>query len=296
MTQLDFDAVVCCAAAWPWGLSAGLVLALAWLQRRSGRRMSALQGELDRALVAQQAALHAAAARGRFLAYLSHELRSTAAAMSGGTRLLLQDAAPSDLPRRDALLRALAESAQQLTALLDATLTVERQLGDGLPLAPAEHSLAEWWHAALAPLALAARVKGLTLHSRGPADARRRFDATRLAQVLANLVHNAIKYTPAGEVGVYGDWDGQRLRLTVTDTGPGIAPQERALVFEPYRRGRAAELSAPGAGLGLAICQQLVQAMSGTLRLESPSGGGCLFIVEVPLPEAAPRRPGLGQC
>jgi len=109
------------------------------------------------------------------------------------------------------------------------------------------------------------------------------FDPVKLHQVLLNLLSNAVRYTPAGgRVEARIEWDGQELRMTVADTGIGIAPEYQQRVFEPLNRG--AQQGKEGAGLGLSIVRQLVDSMGGRIALESAVGVGTR--VEVRLPQA----------
>jgi signal transduction histidine kinase len=142
----------------------------------------------------------------------------------------------------------------------------------------------------MAPLQLRAQAQGLTLQSRAPLAATAlSFDATRLAQVLANLVGNAIKFTEHGVVRAEGRWDAatQRLQIEVEDEGPGIPEQELPDLFEPYAQGVAGRKAAAGAGLGLAITQQIVLAMGGHIAAASGRSRGALFTVSLPLEPAA---------
>ena len=113
-------------------------------------------------------------------------------------------------------------------------------------------------------------------------------DPVRLRQVLHNLLGNAVKFTAQGEVGASAALqrvDGQRtLRLRVHDSGPGIAPEDRATLFQPYAQGAQGRRAAEGAGLGLAITAQLVSAMGGQLVCLERAHGAC-FEVTLPLPE-----------
>ena len=112
-------------------------------------------------------------------------------------------------------------------------------------------------------------------------------DSDRLKQVLVNLIGNAIKYTlPGGEVIMsLGKVDG-RARLTVTDNGPGIPPEDLPHIFERFYRGeksRTRQREGKGFGLGLSIALGIVQAHEGTLRVESEIGRGSRFEIRVPI-------------
>ncbi|OWO93770.1 hybrid sensor histidine kinase/response regulator [Rhizobium esperanzae] len=116
-------------------------------------------------------------------------------------------------------------------------------------------------------------------------------DATLLAQLLQNLVSNAIRYCDqkVPEVQISGEARGDSCRLTVRDNGPGIDPQHRELIFQPFKRlvGRGIE----GTGLGLAICRRIAQLHGGSIWCEPEKGPGATFIIEMPLAEARPAPP-----
>ncbi len=258
----------------------GGVLVL-WLAHRR------LRGAHTATQRAHGAALAAAAARGRFLAYLAHELRGAVMGLSSGAALLLR---PQAQVPRDQLLQAMKSSADGLLALLETTLDHERTMAAGIVLRPAEHELAVWWADTLAPLQLRAKDKGLAFEANAlPSGLRAHFDAPRLAQVVANVAGNAIKFTDAGRVALRVRWDAaaRRLHLAVEDEGPGIAADEAAQLFEPYAQGRAGRNATSGAGLGLAITRQIVLAMGGRIEAAAGRERGSLFIIEVPL-EPAP--------
>jgi signal transduction histidine kinase len=111
-------------------------------------------------------------------------------------------------------------------------------------------------------------------------------DADRLAQALSNLLSNAIKYTsPAGAVSVDAgvEEDENAVWIRVSDTGPGIAPEEQERIFAPFYRSQADRRFPQGMGLGLSIAQALIAAHGGWLELESTPGMGSHFTIWIPL-------------
>ncbi len=110
-----------------------------------------------------------------------------------------------------------------------------------------------------------------------------RADAKRVRQVLTNLVGNAIKFTQQGEVVVDVGRDGRFARLSVRDTGPGISPQERAVIFEEYKQTKEERVRRRGTGLGLAITRRLVLMQNGLIRVDSELGVGSKFEVLLPI-------------
>jgi signal transduction histidine kinase len=115
-------------------------------------------------------------------------------------------------------------------------------------------------------------------------------DARRVRQILQNLVGNAVKFTPKGEVVVGIDRDGRWAIVRVRDTGPGIPREEREAIFDEYRQGGDRRSRRRGTGLGLAIARRLAVMHGGTIRLESEVGIGSTFVVRLPV-KAAPTRP-----
>ncbi len=134
-----------------------------------------------------------------------------------------------------------------------------------------------------------ARDRGVCIDVELEDDLKAWADPGGLEHALVNLVENAIKYTPkGGMVGVHGRLDGDRVRIEVWDTGPGIASEHRARLFERFYRvdpGRSREQG--GTGLGLSIVKHLVNAMDGDVGMEPRSEGGSIFYIELGLREEA---------
>ncbi|MCC6791158.1 MAG: ATP-binding protein, partial [Thermomicrobiales bacterium] len=115
-------------------------------------------------------------------------------------------------------------------------------------------------------------------------------DETRLLQVLGNLMSNAIRHTPAGgTIALTARRSEDRFRISVRDTGDGIAPERLPKVFERFERGEREAGPETGFGLGLAIVRELVELHGGTVEVRSELGRGSEFIIE--LPSAPPDQP-----
>jgi two-component system sensor histidine kinase EvgS len=263
----------------------GLVLLL-WLGKR--RLARAHEAEVG----ARQLAEDSTAARARFLAYLSHELRGTLGAVSAGAELLEDRDDPA---QRKRLVQAIGRSASGMLAMLEQTLRYEQSLQVDLTLHPARTDLSVWWPDTLSPARLAAEAKGLQLleHWDGPW-ASVQLDPVRLQQVVQNVLNNAVKFTASGQIQVRGrllpgDEAPQQLEIEVQDAGPGLSVADRATLFQPYAQGDQGRRARHGAGLGLAISTQIVQAMGGDIRVpERPAGEGACFVITVPAPPADP--------
>jgi len=109
-------------------------------------------------------------------------------------------------------------------------------------------------------------------------------DPVRLEQVIGNLIDNAIKYTPPGHaVTITAGQEAEQAWVRVTDTGPGITPEEQALIFTPFYRGKHAKRIQQGMGLGLSIARDSAEAHNGQITLESTPGQGSQFTLWLPL-------------
>ncbi|HET7793052.1 MAG TPA: transporter substrate-binding domain-containing protein [Rhizobacter sp.] len=230
----------------------------------------------------------AAASRGRFLSYLSHELRGTLGAVASGAAMAKSHPDPAF---QATLLDAMAESLRGLSQVFETTLAFEQTLAKPIELQPEAQSLSSLWTRLVAPGQLAAHQKGIAFDARCEAgDETVLVDGPRLQQVVSNLLHNAVKFTSQGQVSIRGCWvdDGEpatprEFEITVADNGPGMSAEEIERVFEPYAQGAEGQRLRHGAGLGLAISRQIVMAMHGSLTAHSTPGLGATFVVRVPL-------------
>ncbi|MCY1136565.1 HAMP domain-containing sensor histidine kinase [Actinoplanes sp. Pm04-4] len=238
--------------------------------------------ELGRTAVAFDAMLdELEAGEGRMRAFLSdasHELRTPLAGLQASAELLLRENPGRE--QRERLAVAMVRESRRAARLVDDLLTMAR-LGQGMPLVTERADL----------LALAAaeveRARslspGLSFKIGGDGDTYVEGDPMRLGQVITNLLDNARHATPAGgRVSVRVHRDGPRVRLEVSDTGPGVPAAERALIFERFGRGDASRSRhTGGAGLGLPIARGLAQAHGGDLTYLD-TGPGATFRLDLP--------------
>lgn len=229
----------------------------------------------------------AAEAKGRFLAMMSHEIRTPLNAILGMAGLLGRTALS---PEQADLVRHADRAGKHLLALLNDVLDYSRLDSGDTSLAPQEIDLAAELDAAIAVAQPRAVAKGLTLRfSEDSAHARVLADPLRLRQVLLNLVDNAVKFTPAGEVAVHAraEQEGAEVALTITvdDTGPGVPEDKLASIFEAFSQADAG-VARPhdGAGLGLAIARGFARAMGGGIAAQNRAEGGARFIFTARLP------------
>ncbi|HTL68592.1 MAG TPA: PAS domain S-box protein [Lacunisphaera sp.] len=240
---------------------------------------------------AKEAADAANRAKSQFLASMSHELRTPLNGILGYTQILQRDAALTD-KQRDGL-GIIHQSAEHLLAVINDVLDLARIEARKLELHPADFDLPEFLHAVEAFFLPRAREKNLLFETAFAADLPRVVtgDAQRLRQVAFNLLSNAVKFTPRGGVVFSVEKAGERIRFSVSDSGPGIAPEDQLRLFEPFAQIGDHHLHAEGTGLGLNVSRGIVEQMGGRLQIESRAGWGSRFWFEVPLPASLRARP-----
>ncbi|MDK9723401.1 MAG: response regulator [Sterolibacteriaceae bacterium MAG5] len=261
-------------------------------ERKAGeRRIAALNAELERRAMAAEAAN---GAKSRFLATMSHEVRTPLNAIMGFTELLQQD----DMrPAQHKMLDAVAAASQQLLDILDDVLEVARiESADAPVLDEADFDFDDLLRRVVEPAAAKARAKGLVFRQEmGLVPRILRGDAHRLGEILRKLLDNAVKFTAQGSVVLRGrvaaaGADDVVLRFEVADTGIGIAAADGERIFGAFEQADGSSTrSYGGAGLGLAIARRLARLMGGDVDFGSTPGGGSTFRVSLRL--ALPARP-----
>lgn len=237
---------------------------------------------------AKQTAEATSRAKSELLATLSHELRTPLNGVMGGAQLLEM----TELNDEQAeYLQMIRSSASNELALVNDLLDLAGLEAAGVNLVeepfsvPDSVNLAVTLHRAV----LEERGLVLTVDLADSLQQRVQGDHRRLTQVIANLLGNAVKFTNQGEIRIQGDAEPDqsgrlRLRLSVCDTGIGIAPQDQERIFEPFVQ---ADMSNTrqygGTGLGLSISRKLAQRMGGALLVSSTPGQGSCFTLEIPL-------------
>jgi signal transduction histidine kinase len=246
-----------------------------------------VQESIERLQDAKHKAEEASRMKSEFLASMSHELRTPLNGIIGFAELL-RDEAENEESRENADI--IEKSSRHLLELVNSILDIAKIEAGAMMLhiEPVEvQRLVGEVAAVHQPVAAA---KGIGFVVEVAADAPRTIpaDATRLRQVLHNLLHNAIKFTAAGEVRLSVAAHGDRLVFSVRDTGPGIAEELQASVFEKFRQGDAFLTRAHGGtGLGLTLARHLVELMGGQIGLASVPGTGSTFYFNLPQEGAA---------
>ena len=227
-------------------------------------------------------------AKSSFLANMSHEIRTPMNGVLGFTDLLLA-AAPTEEQRR--YLELMADSGRAMMRLLNDILDLAKVEAGEMRLNEEPLDLRHVLRRCVGLMTAVAEQKGLALRLEiAPALPPRLLgDPLRYRQIVLNLLGNAIKFTAAGEVVVRADVGGGRLRVSVADSGIGIAPERLDAIFEEFAQAdRTTERRYGGTGLGLAVSAKLAALMEGTLGVVSTPGQGATFTLEVPLRAAAP--------
>jgi two-component system phosphate regulon sensor histidine kinase PhoR len=269
------------AAAAGWGVAARHMLSLTDSELRLGEARLLADSEHSRAERANES-------RRELVANVSHELRTPLASIKAHVESLTTPEggrpSPADTER---YLNVIARETERLSSLVDDLLVVAGADAGGLRLTTGPVSLGEvvdHVHSALAPLAR--RERRVTLVKSLPEEGLPLViaDRDRLIQVLMNLVRNACAYTQEGGiVSIEATAAGAGVRVSVSDTGMGIPPDELERVFERFYRTDASRTrSTGGFGLGLSIARDLIEAMRGTLTAESEPGVGSRFTVWLP--------------
>ena len=223
--------------------------------------------------------------KSQFLANMSHELRTPMNAVLGYTDLIL-DHIFGDVPEpiRETLERVKANG-QHLLGLINDVLDLSRMEAGQLTLSLGDYAMGEVVHAVVAAVESLAAGKKLALKAIVPPDLPPgRGDERRLTQVLMNLAGNAIKFTDSGQVLIEARAAAGAFVVSVSDTGPGIAPADQQKIFEEFQQADSSSTRKKGgSGLGLSISRRIVELHGGRLWVESTPGEGSTFYFTVPL-------------
>jgi PAS domain S-box-containing protein len=241
--------------------------------------------QVKQAEVSAQAANQA---KSEFLANISHEVRTPLNAMFGLAQVGARQAANTPSART---FEQILNAAKHLISLVNDVLDFSKIEAGKLSLASERVDLGQVLDHLMALKAVRAQAKGLRLRLSESSNVPLHFtgDATRLSQILLNLVSNAIKYTDEGEVTLSLSYRAPMLIIEVKDTGVGISPVDTERMFLPFEQfNQHVPRQEGGTGLGLSITKRLIEMMQGSIKVDTAPGRGSTFTVSLPLDQPEP--------
>ncbi len=233
--------------------------------------------------VAREQADTASRVKDSFLGMVSHELRTPVTTFQLQIERLRRACAEPD-PRQQELIARMATTARRMATLVESLLQYARIQSGGLKATPQTFDARDVVREVAEELRAQAEAKGLTIELESGAPCTLLHSDPELVRlVLVNLTGNAIKFTERGRVELGVAHGKREVRLTVSDTGPGIAPEEQVRIFEPFEHIEPTRHKhTPGVGLGLALVRELAGALGGRVDLSSEPGCGSVFTVCLP--------------
>jgi signal transduction histidine kinase/ActR/RegA family two-component response regulator len=288
VNQLYFGGMAITIIGWGFGFilltNDRLVEDLTAAERHTDKLNQELRQATEQATAAATRAEQADHAKSDFLAYMSHEIRNPLSGVLMLSELTL-DGPINEEKRPD--LETLHQSASSVQRILDDLLDLSKIEAGRMEIAAAPFDL-ELELAQIADLfSPLAGAKSTFLRFTFPPDVSRWFhgDGPRIRQIVSNFASNAVKFTDHGEIEIGVEQSDGNVRISVRDTGIGIAAQALPLLFSKFTQAEPA-VSRRGTGLGLAICKHLAELMGGSAGARSQEGRGSTFWVELPLAAA----------
>jgi two-component system sensor histidine kinase GlrK len=220
-----------------------------------------------------------------FFSTISHELRTPLTSIKEGTSLLLEGVGGEITEKQKKLLRIISGESNRLIDLVNSSLDLSKMEAGMMAFhfTPADiRPLIQKVTAEIEPLAMAKKIR-LQVESQEPLPPVK-MDREKILQVLRNFLGNAVKFTlEGGEVRIIACREDGKMKVSVSDTGPGIPKENLATIFEKFRQGPRENAGAgKGTGLGLAIAKQIIAAHGGEIWAESEPGRGSSFIFALP--------------
>jgi signal transduction histidine kinase/ActR/RegA family two-component response regulator len=280
-------------------LATALLTLIAWSATRTRQRAITIARQMTESLrISEQRQRELAAkaelanqAKSEFLANMSHEIRTPMTAILGYADIV--EARDADPGERAEAVRAIRRSGQHLLTIINDVLDLSKIESGRLQISEETSDVGVLVNDVLGGLRPQADRKGLRVSARldTPVPELVITDTHRVRQVLINLVGNAIKFTETGGVDIVVTYRLGRLRLSVRDTGVGIAPEKLDLVFQPFEQAdNSMTRRHEGTGLGLTISRRLAALLGGELTASSREGHGSVFILDIPAPPAEGSR------
>ncbi|WP_278400698.1 hybrid sensor histidine kinase/response regulator [Stutzerimonas kunmingensis] len=220
-----------------------------------------------------------------FVSTVSHELRTPLTSISGALGLIVGGALGSAPPTMQQMLEIAYRNSLRLGHLINDLLDMEKIAAGKMSFELREHSLGDLLEESRASNQALCEQHGVRCTLEHPTDVLVWVDGLRLQQVLGNFLSNAVKFTPeGGEIRLHSSLRGTKVRISVTDQGPGIPEAFRSRVFEKFAQADASDSrQKSGTGLGLAITKELIERMGGTVGFDCVPGQGTTFWCELPI-------------
>lgn len=220
-----------------------------------------------------------------FVSTVSHELRTPLTSISGALGLIVGGALGAAPPAMQQMLEIAYRNSLRLGHLINDLLDMEKIAAGKMSFELREHSLGDLLEESLASNQALCEQHGVRCTLEHPTDVLVWVDGLRLQQVLGNFLSNAVKFTPeGGEIRLHSSLRGTKVRISVTDQGPGIPEAFRSRVFEKFAQADASDSrQKSGTGLGLAITKELIERMGGTVGFDCVPGQGTTFWCELPI-------------
>jgi two-component system, NarL family, sensor histidine kinase BarA len=231
--------------------------------------------------------------KSEFLASVSHELRTPLNSILGFAELLKDSTGPASEPKITRYIQNIVIAGHNLLDLINDLLDLAKIEAGRMEVRSQELSLKDMFESLTSVLKPLTEAKSLSIVTTIADDVPIiETDGPKLQQVLYNFLSNAIKFSPNNaQIDLAAQLDGERVRISVTDRGPGIDPEMHAVIFEKFRQldgGVTRQHS--GTGLGLAISKELTTLMGGTIGVDSVPGQGAAFYISLPLKNVAGDR------
>jgi len=252
------------------------------LRREQARALRSERRTQQARLEAEVERVHAA-----LLSSVSHDLRTPLATISASSQMLVRNHVTMDATLRGEVLAGIADEAERLDGLLRNLLAITRVETGELRLQVLPASLDEVLTDTLRRLEHRLVGRNVTLNAQRGLPLVD-LDVRLFEQALLNVLDNALRYSPPGSpLTIETQQLDGRVQICISDSGVGVAPEDRQLVFEKFRRGSNAPRSDGGVGLGLTICRAVLRAHGGEITMDAAAGGGALVTLSLPTSKVA---------
>lgn len=266
-----------------WFYIAVTALMLYWLIRRQMKRKNRLLDELEAARLKAEESDRLKTA---FLSNMSHEIRTPLNGILGFSNLISEEDVPVE--QKQLYLKQINSNGKLLLKIINDIIEISKIQENQLAISYEQVDLSLLLDNFIKAYTLngnAFKKKGLELRVLNRLESESLIietDPSRLLQVLVNLMDNAIKYTAEGWIAIGYRLENSEVQIWIEDTGSGITPENQEIIFERFKQTSTSKKTGAGFGLGLSISKGIVEALQGTIELESAPGRGSRFLIKLP--------------